>query len=144
MRTAIDTNVICSLWSREPDAAELARFLGQAGADGGLVICAPVDVELLAHPKAAQSFVDDFLSATSIVVDFLLDEQVWRSAGEAFTAYAGRRRASDGGQPKRLLVDFLVGAHATLNADRLCTLDETRYATAFPKLKIVRLSDRAS
>ena len=75
-----------------------------------------------------------FLSATHIVTDFLLDEAVWHEAGAAFAAYAQRRRKSKDGFSKRLLVDFIVGAHAILKADRLLTLDPARYRTAFPKL----------
>jgi predicted nucleic acid-binding protein len=59
---------------------------------------------------------------------------VWHAAGAAFAAYAARRRRSKGGEPKRLLVDFIVGAHAVLKADRLLTLDPARYSLAFPKL----------
>jgi predicted nucleic acid-binding protein len=35
------------------------------------------------------------------------------------------------------LVDFIVGAHAILKADRLLTLDAARYQVAFPKLVTV-------
>jgi predicted nucleic acid-binding protein len=137
MRTAIDTNVISALWSREAVAARMAEALGRAQNEGGLVICAPVYAEFLAHPKAAAAFVDDFLSRTHVVTDFLLDEDVWRKAGSAFAEYARRRRRSREGAPRRLLVDFLVGAHALLRADRLLTLDASRYHHAFPKLATI-------
>src|SRR6266581_929372 len=52
MRTAIDTNVLSALWSKEPFASDIARNLGNAKADGGLVVSAPVYAELLAYPKA--------------------------------------------------------------------------------------------
>lgn len=134
MRTAIDTNVISALWSREAVSVRMAQVLGRAQNEGGLVICAPVYAELLAHPKATATFVDDFLSQTHVVTDFLLNEDVWRKAGSAFAEYAQRRRRSREGAPRRLLVDFLVGAHALLRADRLLTLDSSRYHHAFPKL----------
>jgi len=137
MRTAIDTNVISALWSREAVSARMAEVLGRAQNEGGLVICAPVYAELLAHRKAGTSFVDEFLSRTHVVTDFLLDEPVWRKAGSAFAEYAQRRRRSKGGEPRRLLVDFLVGAHALLKADRLLTLDATRYRRAFPNLNTI-------
>jgi hypothetical protein len=134
MRTAIDTNVISALWSGEPASQGMAALLGSAKNRGGLVICAPVYVELLAYPKATRTLVEQFLAATHIVTDFLLDEAVWQEAGAAYAAYAQRRRDSKDGSSKRLLVDFIVGAHALLKADRLLTLDAARYQVAFPKL----------
>ena len=137
MRTALDTNVISALWSSEPLATRISMALAHAHAQGGLVICAPVYAELLAHPSASQSFVDEFLSETGIAVDFALDEPVWRQAAIRFAAYAQRRRRSAGGSAKRLLVDFIIAAHAELHADRLMTLDPTRYRQDSPKLRIV-------
>jgi len=134
MRTAIDTNVISALWSGEPASQGIAELLGRAGDEGGLVICAPVYVELRAYPKATRTFLEQFLAATRIFTDFLLDESVWQESGAAYAAYAQRRRQSKDGPSKRLLVDFIVGAHAALKADRLLTLDAARYRTAFPKL----------
>lgn len=54
-----------------------------------------------------------------------------------FAAYAQCRPASGGGSPKRLLIDFVVAAHALLRADRLTTLDPSRYKLDFPKLHLV-------
>jgi len=137
MRTALDSNVLSALWSSEPLASRVAAELAEAYSQGGMVICAPVYAELLAHPSASQSFVDEFLSETGIVVDFGLDEPVWRLAAKSFAAYAQRRRRSAGGSPKRLLVDFIVAAHALLRADRLMTLDRARYERDFPRLRMV-------
>jgi predicted nucleic acid-binding protein len=97
----------------------------------------PVYAELLAHPKATERFVDEFLTTTGVVMDCLLDEKIWREAGRRFAAYVGRRRRLGGGSPKRLLVDFLIGAHASLCADRLMTLDRDRYAQDFPRLRLI-------
>ena len=44
----------------------------------------------------------------------LLDAQIWQRAADAFVAYAERRRRSQGGSPKRMLIDFVVAAHALL------------------------------
>ena len=108
--------------------------------EGGLVICAPVYLELLAHPRATTSFVERFLSDTAVEADFLLDEAVWREAGRGFVAHVQRRRVSKtlrSTSPKRLLVDFVVGAHAALRADRLFTLDPHRYSQDFPRLRLM-------
>ena len=135
MRTAIDTNVISALWSAEPLSQQVSEALDDAAESGGLVICTPVYAELLAHPKASVAYVDGFLTETGIATDFDIGEPVWREASLRFAKYAARRRASRGGTSKRLLADFIVGAHALIRADRLLTLDASRYAKDFPELK---------
>jgi hypothetical protein len=137
MRTALDTNILSALWSNEPQASAISTALGQARAQGGLVISAPVFVELLAHPGVTQDLVEQFLREMGIAVDFALEEPVWRLAANSFALYAQRRRRSAGDSPKRLVVDFVIGSHALLHADRLMTLDPTRYSRDFPKLRIV-------
>lgn len=137
MRTAIDTNILSALWSGEAGAGRIATSLGEARVHGALVISAPVYVEALAHPSITPHAVQQFLRATGIAVDFDLGEAVWREAAAGFAAYAERRRRSSGDSPKRLLVDFVIAAHALLHADRLMTLDPRRYQRDFPNLRIV-------
>jgi predicted nucleic acid-binding protein len=126
LRTAIDTNVISALWSAEPTAPQMMMLLEDSRQQGGLVICAAVYAELLAYPGATESFVDTFLKDADITVDFAIEEPIWRMAAKSFAAYARKRRL-DNHQTKRLLVDFIVGAHAAFSADRLLTLDAARY-----------------
>jgi hypothetical protein len=137
MRTALDTNILSALWSNEPTARDISASLDEARAQGGLVICAPVFAESIAHPSMTQDVVERFLRETGIAVDFDLGEAVWRQAATSFAAYADRRRRSGGDSPKRLLGDFVIGAHALLRADRLMTLEGRRYSRDFPSLRIV-------
>lgn len=137
MRTAIDTNVLSALWSKESSASDIARILGNAKAEGGLVVSAPVYAELLAYPKAAESFVNNFLADTGIAVDFEFEKTIWVAAGRRFARYAKRRRKSAREGPKRLLADFIIGSHALARADRFMTLDPQRYARDFPDLKLI-------
>ena len=137
MRTAIDTNVFSALWSNETTASLVEGRLGDAKNEGGLVVSAPVYAELLAHAKATESFVTDFLSDTGVVVDFEIQRPVWAEAGRRFARYANRRRRSANEEPRRLLTDFLVGAHALAQADRLMTLDAKRYRRDFPELRLI-------
>ncbi|MGB2621112.1 MAG: type II toxin-antitoxin system VapC family toxin [Candidatus Acidiferrum sp.] len=137
MRTAIDTNVLSALWSKEPFASDIARNLGNAKAEGGLVVSGPVYAELLAYPKATESFVNDFLAHTGITVEFAMEQAAWVEAGRRFARYAKRRRRSAAQGAKRLLADFLIGAHALAYADRFMTLDPRRYARDFPELRLV-------
>ena len=101
------------------------------------MICAPVYVELRAHPLVPPGFVDKFLAETEIVVDFDLAESIWQKAADGFVSYAQRRRGSGGSSPKRLLTDFIIAAHALLDADRLFTLDPSRYQQDFPQLRLL-------
>src|SRR5207245_7875967 len=88
-------------------------------------------------PSATRHFIQQFCRETGIFLEFLLDEQVWEQAANAFVAYVQRRRQSRAGSPKRLLVDFIVAAHALHRADRLMTLDANRYRQDFPKLRLL-------
>jgi hypothetical protein len=137
MRTAIDTNVLSALWSAEPLAAAMSEALEEAATDGSLVICPVVYAELLAHPRASANFVDQFLAATDITIDFPVGEPVWRDVAVRFAKYAARRRASRGGSAKRVVADFIVGAHALIRADRLLTLDRALYSRDFPELELM-------
>lgn len=137
MRTALDTNVLSALWDREPNWRRITKLLGEATEAGSVVLCAAVYAETLAHPRVTEGFVRAFLADTRIVVDFELGERVWTEAGRAYAHYAERRRRSAKEHPRRILADFVIGAHAMVTADRLMTLDRGRYAKDFPELKLV-------
>jgi len=103
---------------------------------GTLVVAAPVFAELLAAPGRTETFLNRFLEETGIAIDWNLDEPVWGSAGRAFRAYAERRRKQRATEPRRILADFLIGAHAEIRQYQLLTLNERLYRVAFPKLAI--------
>lgn len=140
MITAVDTNVLVALWDRDETlnlAAQTA--LDAAFARGKLVISGAVFAELLAFPRRTETFLGQFLKDTGIGVDWTTDEAVWRAAGKAFRRYANRRRKQSAGGPRRILADFLIGAHALENSYSLLTLDAGIYRAAFPKLQIVKV-----
>jgi predicted nucleic acid-binding protein len=137
MRTAIDTNVLSALWSEELSAATIARQLIEAKGHGALLIAPIVYAELLAYPKATESFVNGFLADTGITIQFELEEPVWLDAARRFAQYADRRRKAGLVESKRLLPDFLVGSHALMQADRLMSLDKSPYRSYYPELKLV-------
>jgi predicted nucleic acid-binding protein len=137
MRTALDTNVLSALWSEEPLASGVAKSLANAKTEGGLVVAGPVYAELLAYPEITESFVNNFLADTGIDVDFDFEQTVWLDAGRRFARYAKRRRKTAPQEPRRLLVDFIIGSHALVKADRLMTLDPKRYKQDFPELKLI-------
>jgi hypothetical protein len=137
VRTAIDTNVISAIWSGEPSAPDLARRLSIAKLDGALLLCPAVFSELHAYPGATADFIANFLRDTGIVVDYRLENRLWSETGKRFAQYAERRRESSGSNPRRLLADFIIGAHALLQADRLFTLDPKVYQQDFSELKLL-------
>jgi predicted nucleic acid-binding protein len=138
MTTAIDTNIISALWNADDTLNRTAQ--GALDAQFGretLVISGVVYAELLAAPKQTESFLDGFCKEAGIGVDWELRERVLRVAGLAFQGYAGRRKKQTRLTRRRILADFLIGAHALVNGYHLLTLDEGNYRASFPRLKIV-------
>lgn len=101
-----------------------------------LVAAAPVFAELIAAPGRSETFVGTFCEQTGIGVDWELTEPIWRLAGRAFQAYAKRRRKQRDTGVRRILADFVIGAHALANGCRLLTLDDRLYRSGFPSLAI--------
>ena len=140
MTTAIDTNVLVALWDHDPSLNTAAQSaLDAAYQHGGMVVAAPVFAELMACPGRDQSFLDTFFKDAGITIQWNLDEATWRVAGRAFQAYAARRRKQGDRGPRRILADFVIGAHAMQNGYRLLTLDDHVYQKAFPALQILRI-----
>jgi len=140
MTTAIDTNVIVALWDRDTRLNSAAQSaLDAALGRGGLIIAAPVSAELTACPGRDQAFLDMFFQDAGIAIDWKLDEPTRRTAGRAFQAYAARRRRQGEPRPRRILADFVIGAHAMQKGYPLLTLDDRLYQAAFPALKIVSI-----
>ncbi len=137
MTTAVDTNVVIALWDKDPALSLSAQnALDAAFSRGTLVAAAPVFAELIAAPGRSERFVSSFFEETGIAIDWEMSEQIWRLAGRSFQAYAERRRKQGDTGTRRILVDFVIGAHAFTNGFRLLTLDERIYRAAFPGLAI--------
>jgi predicted nucleic acid-binding protein len=137
MTTAIDTNVVIALWDSDPTLSEVAQLALEASfRRGTLVIAGAVFAELMAAPGRSAAFVATFLEETAIGVDWSMDSAIWKSAGRSFQLYAERRRKQRDTGVRRILADFLIGAHASVRGYRLLTLDEGLYRAAFPSLTI--------
>lgn len=137
MTTAVDTNVITALWDSNDTLNQRAQVaLDQALERGSLVVAAPVFAELLALPGRSESFLETFFRESGVAVDWVLSEAVWRRAGQAFQSYVARRRELPSRMPRRILADFVIGAHAFENGFELLTLDTGVYRAAFPRLAI--------
>jgi predicted nucleic acid-binding protein len=95
-----------------------------------------VFAELGANPNATADELDHFLQAMRIRTEWMMSESVWRAAAAKFDEYATRRRRSGGGEPRRLIADFVIGAHAA-EAGHLATRDREFYRAVFPEIVLV-------
>ena len=137
MITAIDTNILLDiLIPNEKFYSASARALEHVITEGSLVVCDLVYAELCIH-FSAQRDCDGFLLASNIRVEALsrdalfLASRVWRMCRK------------QGGQRTRILADFLIGAHAQVQATRLLSRDRGFYRELFPSLTLIEPVVRA-
>lgn len=140
MSTAVDTNVFVALFSGDEQASKEAQTaLEDAYAAGPLAVSPAVYAELVAGGREPER-VERFFSEKDIEVGWDLGAEVWKTAGSRYGAYARERRRQRGGDgPRRILADFLIGAHALHHADdgALLTTDTKIFSTHFPELRVI-------
>jgi len=129
--TAVDTSVLLDVFTA--DRAHLDRSrdaLRQSIARGRIVSCEIVWAEVAAFfPDSAAA--RDALDTVGLDFEAISVE----SALAAGTAWSEYRRS--GGSRKRVIADFLIGAHAIGSADRLLTRDRGFYRSYFSGLEIL-------
>jgi predicted nucleic acid-binding protein len=125
MNIALDTNIIVYSLAGVPQTAEAASWALEDAANraGLLAISAPVYAELLAIPESSKAGLDTFIAESGIRVDWEISPSSWTVARLVFAAYARRRKRAKIDAPRRILADFVIGAHALvvghlLTADR--------------------------
>jgi predicted nucleic acid-binding protein len=136
LRSAIDTNIISTIWSAQSGHMEAKSLLSEALDRGALVICGVVYAELLAHPTVTPEITEAFLREAKNEVDCEMNKAVWHDAGIRYRSHSVRRRQSKALLHRRRIADFIIGAHALLRADRLITFNGSDFRSDFPELRI--------
>jgi predicted nucleic acid-binding protein len=139
MTTSIDSNVLATLWDKDDEAnIPVRNRLDELDLISSLIVSGPVYGELYGAPGRTSEELDRFFTRMGIGIEWEMGESVWRVAGEAFRGYNQRRTSGKSGPPKKLLTDFIIGAHAMVHGYDVFTLDNRHFRAAFPQLRLVR------
>lgn len=131
MRTAVDSSVLWCLITREGSAPAWEDVLKRAAGEGELVVCPVVFAELAPAYGGPAVELED-LGRLTIRYDDILPAAA-HLAGETYERY---RLA--GGPREHMVPDFLIGAHASVQADRLAAADRGYMRRYFPSLRLLR------
>ncbi|MCX5768791.1 MAG: type II toxin-antitoxin system VapC family toxin [Candidatus Hydrogenedentes bacterium] len=131
MITAVDTNVLIDVFRDDPSFAEVSsNQLRRCTREGRLVACDIVWAELAALFPSRKMLEQQM---ERLAINFLpVQHEAACLAGEIWRRYRAR-----GGRRTRIVPNFIIGAHAQLQCDRLLSRDRGFYRKLFKKLTVI-------
>ena len=129
MITAVDTNVLFDVFRTDsPHHSRSLSWLRQAYDKGAVIVCDLVYAELVPEFNSRSSL-DGALREIGATLS-PINSSIAHQAGLRWKLYR-----ESGGPRERIIVDFLIGAHASATADAFLTRDRGFFSTYFPDLK---------
>ncbi len=130
MRTALDSSVLIQLYRKQAGWEAWRDCLRHAASEGELIVSPVAFAEFsIAYPTLESARAD--LERLNISYEPIEPASAYL-AGQVFLRY--RRK---GGPRQHLIPDFLIAAHASVQADRLAALDRGYFRAYFPSLSLL-------
>lgn len=133
MITAIDTSILLLIQKRQDGWTDWKSALEDASRDGVLVLCPVVFAEYSPGYVSWEDAYED-ISRLRIHYDPITPDAAWL-AGRLFLQYR-----KEGGPRRTMIPDFMIAAHASVQADRLAALDRGYVRRYFPSLPLLAIS----
>jgi len=130
MITALDSSVLILIQRRQMGWEAWREAITRATFEGPLIVNSVVFAECSIGFSSAAAALRD-LESIQIRYDPISHEAAYL-AGQTFFRYR-----KEGGPRQHLIPDFLVAAHASLQADRLAAIDRGYLRRYFPKLRLL-------
>ena len=130
MITAVDSNILLDVLTADRTHGEASRKALRASRLGGAVVACEV-----VWAETVGWFEGD--AGRAAVAQLRIDFEPMRLDAAAAAGRAWRDYRESGGPRQRLIADFLIGAHAAMQADRLLTRDRGFYRRYFAGLEVV-------